>query len=103
MSTGRNFIYLIAFIMSVVFINTDYSTADVLCKNNKRGILKLRPDECKKNETQVDLSDIGIDPALNPSRWSWLGEGGGHLLVCAGWKIIQIRHSIGGNLRHSSA
>jgi len=77
MNICRNFICLIAFILSVVSLSVDYSAADVLCRNNKRDILKLRPDQCVKNETQVDLSDIETDPALNPTRWSWLGEGGG--------------------------
>lgn len=77
MKRRRYLIYLIAFVLPAVSLGADISAADVLCRNNKRGILKLRPEECRKNETQVDLSDIATDPELNPSRWSFLGEDGG--------------------------
>jgi hypothetical protein len=77
MYRGRYLFYFIALIISAITISTDYSVADVLCRNNKRGVLKLRPDECKKNETQVDLSDIATDPKLDAKRWIWLGEGEG--------------------------
>ncbi len=77
MKADRNLIYLIALILSVATLGIDYSAAEVLCRNNKRDVLKLRPDQCAKNETQVDPSDIETDTALNPERWSWLGEDDG--------------------------
>lgn len=77
MNSARYLLYLIAVIMSVLTIRVGYSTADVLCRNNGSGVLKVRPDECRKKETQVDPSDIGLVPGLDPSRWSWLGEGEG--------------------------
>lgn len=67
------------FLLSLLFIypGATASWADVLCANDKSGILKVRTEECKSNETEVDLSGIALSPAVTPQRWSWLGEGGG--------------------------
>ena len=77
MNSRRYSLYILALVISVTILGAEYSSAEVLCRNNKRGILKLRPDECTNKETQVDLSDIETDPKLDATRWTWLGEGEG--------------------------
>lgn len=77
MRTGKLIFTLIAVFITSAALGTGYSEADVICSHKKSKVLKLRPEQCKENETQVDLSNIAQDPGLNPARWSWLGEGEG--------------------------
>lgn len=49
---------------------------EVLCKRRGSGKLRVRPSECKRKETQVDLTNLDASET-NATRWSWLGEGGG--------------------------
>jgi hypothetical protein len=74
----RNFVLvLFSLILFAAASAPRYSNAAVLCSNNKSGIVKLRPQECKPNEGVVDLSGIAQAPAVKPPRWRWLGEGEG--------------------------
>ena len=52
--------------------------AQVLCRREGRAKskLKIRQDVCKRNERQVDLTELQA-PETDASRWSWLGEGQG--------------------------
>jgi hypothetical protein len=78
MRTGRYIFALIAlFIAAAAFGADDSKAAQVICSHKKKGVLKLRQEQCEENEIQVDLSDIAEPQYLNPTRWSWLGEGEG--------------------------
>ncbi|MEW6143439.1 MAG: hypothetical protein AB1598_00310 [Thermodesulfobacteriota bacterium] len=74
----RNFV-LVLFSLSLLTATSAplYSDAEVLCSNNKSGIVKLRPEECEPNESVVDLSGIAQAPGVKPPRWRWIGEGEG--------------------------
>lgn len=75
MRTGRFIFTFIALFIAAAAIGVDDSkAAQVICSHKKTGVLKLRPEQCKENEIQVDLSNIAESPGLSPARWSWLGE-----------------------------
>ncbi len=68
---------LISILIISATVGSVNSGADVLCANKRSGIVRMRPDECGPKETEVDLSGIAQAPGIEPSRWSWLGEGEG--------------------------
>lgn len=67
------------FLFSLIFIypGAMAARADVLCSNDRSGTVRIRPEECESNETQVDLTSIELSPEVKPQRWRWLGEDGG--------------------------
>lgn len=78
MRTGIHVFALTAFFIFAAALGGGYSNAaEVICSHKKTGVLKLRPEQCKENEIQIDLSNIAQPNGLNPARWSWLGEGEG--------------------------
>ncbi len=76
MST-RIFLIIIYLVFVILVSASIDSRADVLCANERSGVVRIRPEECEPDETVVDLSGIAQSPAVKPPRWRWLGEGEG--------------------------
>ena len=74
----RNYIPVLFLLLAISAASWPlYSRADVLCANERSGIVKIRPEECEFKEKPVDLSGIAQAPGVKPPRWRWLGEGEG--------------------------
>ena len=70
----KNFFVLVVAILLVLAGGSDTVEAQVLCKHKKKGKLSVRSSECKRNETQFDLTDLNAPKDQDVSRWSFLGD-----------------------------